>query len=106
MPYAETTETCICRSFVGAAEPCGDYPYCPRKPLAEREAAFRQWTDANRRPQELPAGATAAWVIRYEDQDVADEIFSSEDAEAIARRRFDQQRGAWSISLFQEVARA
>ena len=69
-------------------------------------AAFQAWCDERRRPQTMPSDAEPVWLIRYDDAEVADEVFVGETAEAFARRRFDQQRGAWSISLFQEVARA
>jgi predicted RNA polymerase sigma factor len=67
--------------------------------------AYRAFLDAQRRPQEVPPGEPAAWLIRYADQDAPDEIFDGDSAEQFARRRFDDQRGAWSIRLFQEVAR-
>jgi hypothetical protein len=46
-----------------------------------------------------------AWILRFEDVDVDDEIFLGEGAEATARARFEQARQAWSCSLFREVAR-
>jgi hypothetical protein len=75
-------------------------------PADRDEAAYQAWIDARRRPQELPSGADPGWIIRYADKDMPDEIFSGEDAEDAARRRFDQQRAAWTIHLFMEVARA
>ena len=72
--------------------------------LGIEEVAYQTWLDTKRRPQETPAACS--WIIRYADQDVPDEVFGGEGAEEAARRRFDQQRGAWSISLYQEVARA
>ncbi len=70
------------------------------------EVTFQAWCDSKRRPQGLPPGTEPVWIIHYEDQDIEDEVFSGEGAEISARRRFDQQRNSWSISLFLEVARA
>ena len=69
------------------------------------ERAFQRWCDERRRPQGLPIDAEPVWVVRYQDQDMPDEVFSGGGAENFARRRFDQQRGSWSLSLFMEVAR-
>lgn len=76
------------------------------RPAEEADAAFRAWRDEHRRPQELPVGTEPAWVVIYDDPDMPDEIFMGAGAEVAARRRFNEQRGAWSLSLFQEVARA
>ena len=75
--------------------------------LADRvdQEAYQQWCDEHRRPQVLPPDTEPVWIIRYQDQDISDEVFAGEDAEKFARRRFDQQRNSWSLSLFQEVAR-
>jgi len=74
--------------------------------LADRvDAAYQQWCDEHRRTQELRPDTEPVWIIRYQDQDMSDEVFAGEGAEKFARRRFDQQRNAWSLSLFQEVAR-
>lgn len=71
----------------------------------ERSVTFQQWCDERRRPQAMPVGSEPTWLIRYADQDICGEIFAGAGAEEAARRRFDQQRGHWSISLYQEVAR-
>lgn len=73
--------------------------------MSAEEEAYQVYIDANRRPQTMPAEASPTWLIRYADQNISDEVFGGESAEECARRRFDQQRQAWSISLFQEVAR-
>jgi hypothetical protein len=78
----------------------------PNNQTTAYEVAFQEWCDENRRPQTLPSSEEPAWLIRYEDQDIGCELFTGEGAEISARRRFEQQRGSWSISLFQEVARA
>lgn len=77
----------------------------PETTAAANEERFQRWQDKYRRAQIMPPDAEPSWIIRYCDQDVPDEVFAGHGAEQASRRRFDQQRSAWNISLFQEVAR-
>lgn len=72
--------------------------------MAERDADYQAWLDARRRSQTMPPDTEIAWLIYYDDKDMPVEVFSGCGAEDAARRRFDRQRGRWTMHLFKEVA--
>ncbi len=44
-----------------------------------------------------------AYILRYADQDMDDEVFSGYGAEAAAHRRFEIQSSAWSLNLYEAI---